>query len=137
MSVKMSQHDYDRALAHGRQALERPHVIGARYLAADRLMELQYSSGWVLRFNPRETEWLRDIPEKVLALSYVTPGGDGLIFDEVEVSVSIPGLVAQLIPIDVARSVVASARGRVTSAAKAEAARLNGLKGGRPPKAMR
>ncbi|AOK06001.1 DUF2442 domain-containing protein [Burkholderia sp. AU28942] len=135
MPVKISLHDYDRALERGRQALARPHVIGARYLPSDRVMELQYSSGWVLRFNPRETEWLRDVPEKALAFPYVTPGGDGLIFDDAEVSVSIPGLVAQLVPLDIARSVVASARGRVTSAAKAEAARLNGLKGGRPPKA--
>jgi hypothetical protein len=124
--------DYSRAIARGREALERPHVVAARYLPDEHLMELRYSSGWVLRFDPRETPVTKDVPERALAGAYVTPGGDGLIFDDA--AVSIPGLVSRLIPPEVAWAAVASMRGQVRSAAKSEAARLNGLKGGRPPK---
>jgi hypothetical protein len=136
MPVKITSSDYEQALERGRRELDRPHVTDARYSASDHLMELHYSSGWVLRFNPKEIEALKAIPEEALALAYVTPGGDGLIFDNANASISIPSLVAKLIPLDVARSVVASARGKVKSAAKAEAARLNGSKGGRPRKAV-
>jgi len=136
MPVNITRSDYERALERGRRALDRPHVTVARYNASDRLMELQYSSGWVLRFDPMEIDALKAIPEQALAEAYVTPGGDALLFDNANASVSIAALVAQLIPLDVARTVVASARGKVTSEAKAEAARLNGLKGGRPRKTI-
>lgn len=136
MPIKITDDDYDRALARGREALEQPHVISARYVANADEIELRYNSGWVFHFRPHDTDVFSHVPKEALAHLYVTPGGDGLILeaDDIDVAVSIPGLVAKLIPLDVARSAVASARGRVRSAAKSEAARLNGLKGGRPPK---
>jgi len=55
--------------------------------------------------------------------------------DEGIAAVSIAGMVARLIPVDIARRTVAATRGRVSSEHKAEAARRNGAKGGRPTKA--
>ena len=134
MPIKISHEDYEKALERGRRELERPHVVDARYVRAEHMLDLRYSTGLVLRFDPRTIDLFADLPEEALTAPYVTPSGDGLIFDGADVSVSIPGLIAKLIPVDIAQSVVASARGRVTSEAKAEAARANGLKGGRPPK---
>lgn len=58
------------------------------------------------------------------------------MFGESDIAaVSIPGMIAHLIPVDIARRAVAAARGRVRSTSNAEAARRNGAKGGRPAKA--
>lgn len=133
---KISQDDYAQALARGRQALAEPHVISARYVAGARVLELAYSNGLMLRIDPKEVPALKHLPRSALVQAYVTPGGDGLVFGDSEVAaVSISGLVARLIPVDIARRAVAAARGSVRSTNKAEAARRNGAKGGRPAKA--
>jgi len=135
MASKISQDDYKQALARGRQALAEPHVVSARYIAHARVLELTYSNGLALRIDPKEVPALKDLPRQVLAQAYVTPGGDGLVFGEEDMAaISIPGLVARLIPVDIARRTVAAARGSVRSENKAEAARRNGAKGGRPAK---
>jgi len=136
MTARISREEYEQALARGRQALEAPHAVSARYVAHARVLELAYSNGLALRFDPKDVPLLKDLPRSVLAQPYVTPGGDGLLFGEDDAhAISIPGLVARLIPVDIARRTVAAARGRVRSAHKAQAARRNGAKGGRPAKA--
>lgn len=136
MTARISQQDYEQALARGRQALAEPHAVSARYITHARVLELVYSNGLALRINPKEVAVLKDMPSVILAQACVTPGGDGLVFGENETAaISIPGLLASLIPVDIARRTVAAARGRVRSESKAEAARRNGAKGGRPAKA--
>jgi len=133
---KISQDDYTQALARGRRALEDPHAISARYVSRARVLELTYNNGLTLRIDPKDIPVLKDLPRSALVQAYVTPGGDGLIFGDEEIgAVSIPGLVARLIPVDIARRAVAAARGSTRSTKKAEAARRNGAKGGRPAKA--
>ena len=135
MAGRISRGAYEQALARGRQALDEPHAVSARYIAHARVLELVYSNGLSLRIDPKEVPVLKDLPRDVLMQACVTPGGDGLVFGESEAAaVSIPGLVARLIPVDIARRTVAAARGRVRSEQKAEAARRNGAKGGRPAK---
>lgn len=135
MATRISRDAYEQALARGRQALDEPHVVAARYVSHARALELVYSNGLSLRIDPKGVPVLKDLPRDVLMQSYVTPGGDGLVFGEGGVAaVSIPGLVARLIPVDIARRTVAAARGRVRSQQKAEASRRNGTKGGRPAK---
>lgn len=135
-SKKISQDDYMQALTRGRQALVEPHAVSARYIANARVLELAYSNGLTLRIRPSEVPALKDVPRSALMQAYVTPGGDGLVFGESEIAaISIPGLVARLIPVDIARRVVAAARGSIRSPSKSEAARRNGAKGGRPAKA--
>lgn len=135
MTAEISCHDYEQALARGRQALAQPHAVSVRYLAHARVLELTYSHGLALRFDPKEVPALKDLPRGALMRAEVTPGGDGLVFGEDEAAaVGIPGLVARLIPVDIARRTVAAARGSVRTLSKAQAARRNGAKGGRPPR---
>ena len=135
MATKTSRDGYAQALARGRQALEQPHAVAARYVAHARVLELVYSNGLTLRIDPKGVPALKDLPRSALLQPYVTPGGDGLVFGDDEAgAVSIPGMVARLIPVDIARRTVAAARGRVHSTLKADAARRNGAKGGRPAK---
>lgn len=136
MTNRITREAYEQALARGREALEEPHAVSARYISHARVLELVYSNGLSLRIDPRGVPVLKDLPRERLMQPYVTPGGDGLLFGEDDAAaVSIPGLVARLIPVDIARRTVAAARGRVRSEHKAEAARRNGAKGGRPANA--
>lgn len=62
--------------------------------------------------------------------------GTALCHEGKDLHVSIAGLISASKPLmDMAASVIASRNGRQSSAAKAEAARANGRKGGRPRKA--
>ncbi|MEX3773976.1 DUF2442 domain-containing protein [Pseudomonas sp. MYb118] len=62
--------------------------------------------------------------------------GTALCHERKDLQVSIAGMISASKPLmDMAASVVASRNGRQSSAAKAEAARANGRKGGRPRKA--
>ena len=73
-------------------------------------------------------------PEELDKLS-VGFGGQALCLDERDLHLSVQGLIAESKALmGLAASMVASTNGRRVSAAKAAAARANGLKGGRPPK---
>lgn len=62
--------------------------------------------------------------------------GSALCHDDKDLHVSIAGMISASEPLmSMAASVIASRNGRQSSAAKAEAARANGRKGGRPRKA--
>ena len=62
--------------------------------------------------------------------------GTALVHEGRDLHLSIAGMIAACTPLmDMAASVIASRNGRQSSAAKAEAARANGRKGGRPRKA--
>jgi hypothetical protein len=62
--------------------------------------------------------------------------GTALCHEGKDLQVSIAGMISASKPLmDMAASVIASRNGRQSSAAKAEAARANGRKGGRPRKA--
>ena len=62
-------------------------------------------------------------------------GGTALCHERKDLQVSIAGLILASKPLmDMAASLIASRNGRQSSAAKADAARANGRKGGRPRK---
>ena len=97
MATKISRESYEQALVRGHQALEMPHAVSARYLANVHVLELTYSNGLVLRVDPEDVPVLRELPKNMLSQPYVTPGRDGLLFDEDgAVAIRIPGLVEDL-----------------------------------------
>ena len=63
----------------------------------------------------------------------IQPGGDGISFRSIDVNISVPGLLADLLGPLFARALGRRARGR-SSEKKAKSSRVNGKKGGRPTK---
>ena len=59
--------------------------------------------------------------------------GGGLRWNSLDVDVSVPGLLLSALGVDERLRHLASLAGRVSTDAKARAARANGRKGGRPP----
>ncbi|MDM0116226.1 DUF2442 domain-containing protein [Variovorax sp. J22R133] len=108
----ISKLSYQAALAKGIEAMARPHVTSATYARAAHMLELVYSTGFTLRIDPRRFDLLRDIPETSLANAYVTPGGDGLIFDATDRAIDLVGLVASLVPLEIAQRVIHNGAGQ-------------------------
>lgn len=136
MKNLISEKMYEDALARGREALERPHAVSASYNKGKHELTIKFSNGLKVNVDARKSTFLGKHLDADLSEPYVTPGGDGLIFDHANLSVGIPGLLAQFLPLDAARQVVASAMGSVRSEMKSAAARENGAKGGRPRKTL-
>jgi hypothetical protein len=62
----------------------------------------------------------------------ILPGGDGLHWESLDVTISVPGLVASLFGPTIWMSELGRLGGTRSTLAKATATRRNGLRGGRP-----
>jgi hypothetical protein len=70
-------------------------------------------------------------PEDLIQLT-LSPSGDGLHWEGLDVQLSVPGLLVDALGAGTLARELARRGGQATSEAKAEAARRNGTKGGRP-----
>jgi hypothetical protein len=124
--------EIDVALARGETArLAEPRAAAARY---DRRLErvvVELTNGCTFAFPPRLAQGLEDATEEQLAGVEVLGAGSGLHWEALDADLSVPALLAGLFG---TKAHMARRAGRVTSPAKAAAARANGAKGGRPRK---
>lgn len=124
--------DIDAAIERGRIAGQtEPRAGSARYDAASGRVIVELTNGCVFAFPPRLAEGLQDATDQQLAAVDILGRGYGLHWEDLDVDLSLPGLMAGLFG---TRAFMARHAGRATSPAKAEAARVNGAKGGRPRK---
>jgi len=136
MKNLISQEEYDQALARGRAEMLQPHAVEARFVIRGALLHVKFSNGLSLVLDARTVPALKGHPLSSLKNPYVTVGGDGIVFEDANLSFNLPNLLAPYLPLDLARSRVAAESGKASSIKKAHAARANGLKGGRPRKVV-
>lgn len=126
--------------ARAHEALERRtgrRAIGAHYDSkADRVM-MQLSNGFVFGFPPRAIPALAEASSAELAAVRLSPGGGALHWEDLDVDLSVPGLLLASVDRPTRLRELARLAGGTRSTAKAAAARANGTKGGRPRKATR
>jgi len=104
----------------------------ARYDRATGRVVLELTNGYLSAFSARAIPALRSLSASELATVELDPSGGALRWDELDVDLSVPGLLLSAVGVDERRRHFASLAGRVSSDAKARAARANGKKGGRP-----
>jgi hypothetical protein len=92
------------------------------------LIIVELRSGFVLGFAPERVGLASASAEKLREVR-VSPSGDGLHWDSLDVAVSLTGVVAEGLNL---REWAPRYLGQSRSEAKARAARQNGMKGGRP-----
>ena len=131
--------DFDRqnesAVREAREADRiEPRARSITYDAHRGLLLVDLTSGFVFGFPPERVPGLKDATAKDLAQARISPSGDGLHWDALDVDVSLTGLVANALSL---RDWAPRIMGQARSEAKARAARLNGRKGGRPPAARK
>jgi len=97
-------------------------------------MVVELANGCTFAFPPHPAQGLETATNKQLAQVEILGAGYGLHCEALDVDLSVTGLLTGLFG---TKAYMARQAGRATSAAKAAPARLNGAKGGRPPKAAR
>lgn len=109
-----------------------PRAAAASYLPARGLLQVLLTNGASLTVPARILPELRGATRARLAEVEVLPGGDGLHWESLDVSISVPGLVASMFGPSAWMAELGRRGGSRASEAKAAAARRNGLRGGRP-----
>jgi len=113
-----------------------PRAFEARYDRDSGMVELKLANGCRFAFPAARTEGLSDAPPELLERVELMGNGYALRWEELDADLIVPGLLAgRLGPRRWMAKELGRAGGRVTSAAKARAARENGRKGGRPRRA--
>lgn len=106
-----------------------PRASSLRYDAQQGLIVVELRSGFTFGFPPERIPGLEGAEATDLAAVRISPSGDGLHWDDLGVDVSLTGLVSEALNL---REWAPRFMGQARSEAKARAARLNGMKGGRP-----
>lgn len=126
--------EFAEAEARGRDADE-PRAVGARYLPGRRVLVVMLGGGVELHVPVASVEGLAEAAPNDLRTIEIAPTGTGLHFPRLDADVHVPSLVAAVTG---SRRWMATQHGRAGGAArskrKADAARANGRRGGRPRK---
>ena len=123
--------------ARKREARERRQglrAVSARYQRATHRVVLELTNGYSFAFPVTTIRALNPATPAQLAAVEIDPSGGALRWDSLDVDVSVPGLLLSALGVEERLRHLASLAGRVSTDAKARAARANGRKGGRPPK---
>ncbi|WP_245243303.1 DUF2442 domain-containing protein [Pararhodobacter sp. SW119] len=120
------------ALRRGQEAqANEPRAIAARYDSALNRVVVDLANGCTLAFPPALAEGLEAASPEQLSSVEIIGCGYGLHWEELNVDLSMPGLMAGIFG---TRAWMARQGGRSTAAAKAAASRANGAKGRCPRK---
>lgn len=130
--VDLTDAAIDAALERGRAAhANEPRAAAARYDRASGRVIVDLENGCTFAFPPRLAQGLEAASDDQLAAVEIFGQGYGLHWEELDVDLSLPGLMAGIFG---TKAWMARRAGQTTSVAKAAAARANGAKGGRPRK---
>jgi hypothetical protein len=111
-------------------------LVGARYNARRDMLELTFRGGGAMVIPRSLVPGLSRVTATDLGTAVVSPAGDALSWPALDVDVYVPGLVARAFGTQLLAAATGRQGGRRRSKAKSVAAKLNGLKGGRPRKKM-
>ncbi len=118
----------------GRIAVQtEPRAASARYDRRRGAIVVALTNGCSFTFPARLAQGLEQASDEQIAAFEILGEGYGLHRDELDVDLSIPGVLAGLFG---TKSYMARLAGQARSPAKAAAARANGSKGGRPRKSV-
>jgi hypothetical protein len=133
--VELTDAQIDAATERGKIArLNEPRATAARYNRKLGRVIVELTNGCTFAFPPHLAQGLEAATEEQLAQVEIFGAGYGLHWEALDADLSVPGLLMGLFG---TKAYMARHAGQATSAAKAAAARINGTKGGRPPKSAR
>jgi hypothetical protein len=122
----------EQAIREAREADRiEPRANTAAYDPRKGLVLVELRSGFAFGFPPARVPGLESATAHELSAVRISPSGDGIIWDELDVQASLTGIMATALNL---REWAPRFMGQIRSEAKAKASRANGLKGGRPPR---
>lgn len=120
----------ERAIREGREADRvEPRAKAVSYHPEHGLVLAVLRDGYAFGFPPERVPGLEGATAEELQAIRISPSGDGLHWDDLDVDASLTGLVREALNL---RAWAPRLMGQIRSEAKARAARINGRKGGRP-----
>ena len=121
----LSDAAFAKASARGKR-LKGPFAVSARYDRRRGRVVVVLTTGLELAFDPHAAQGLEAASAEALSRVEVTGAGYGLYFPDLDIDISLPGLMQGLL----------GSREWMKRQARAEASRANGRLGGRPRKAV-
>jgi hypothetical protein len=106
-----------------------PRAVDIAFDSSLDLILVRLQGGSVFGFQPKAVAGLDGGTADQLANVRISPTGDGLHWEDLDVDASLTGIVVEALNL---REWAPRLMGQVRSEAKAKAARKNGMKGGRP-----
>jgi hypothetical protein len=110
--------------------------VDARYDPDGDLIDLKFGGGGSMAIPRKIIPGLERATESQMESIIVSPAGDALSWPSLDVDVHVPGLVERAFGTRLFAAATGRRGGRRRSKAKAEAAKANGAKGGRPRKRL-
>lgn len=132
VSDEQFERQYEAATVRGRERARRPRAVAVFYDRDDDALILEFSTGGSVEIPRGLLGELSKAKPTELAGVELSPQGTALHWEDLDVDISVAGAVALAVGPQIMLAAMGSAGGRVTSDLKARAARLNGMKGGRP-----
>jgi len=111
-----------------------PRALAARYDRPARALAVELTNGSSFRLPIKLIPALRSASASEIATVEVSPSGEGLHWESLDLDLSVPGLLQHMSGAANWMRQLASHGGKSRSPAKVRAARSNGAKGGRPKK---
>ncbi|MDY6782112.1 MAG: DUF2442 domain-containing protein [Cyanobacteriota bacterium] len=111
-----------------------PRAQSVHYDESDNLITIHLKNGVIFSFPPELAQGLEGASPEQLADVLLIPSGNSVHWESLDVDFGIPELVAGIFGTKAWMAELGRKGGRVSSEAKAIAARKNGKKGGRPKK---
>lgn len=131
--VRVSSGKIDSALTRARQfAANDPRVIRVRYEPEEDVVSLGFADGLKVSIPRKQLQGLEDANQSQLSKIEIVGHGTGLHWPLLDVDHYILGLLGHRFGTKRWMNEIGRRGGLAKSAAKAKAARRNGLKGGRP-----
>jgi Protein of unknown function (DUF2442) len=135
---RLSEDELLRQIESAREAdriadLTEPRARDAYYDIRTGRIVVELKTGGAFAFPPSLLPELRDRAPADLARVQVSPSGEGIYWDELDLHIETAGVLVEMLGPSMFRA-FASVGGRARTERKAAAARANGAKGGRPRK---
>jgi hypothetical protein len=126
---------YEEATRREEEAAARePRASAARYDGRSRRLVIELTNGAIFIVPIAQLDGFADARPRDIAAVEVMPGGSALHWERLDIDYSVTGLIAGVFGTRPWMAELGRKGGRVSSEAKAAAARKNGARGGRPPK---
>jgi hypothetical protein len=111
-----------------------PRASAVSYDPGCALIIVELRAGIAIGIRPDLVPGLAGATPEQLGRVRISPSGDGLHWDDLDIDISLTGLIADALNL---REWAPRIMGQTRSDAKTRAARMNGVKGGRPRRASR
>lgn len=132
----MLRRQLDAAEIRGREAASSPHRVARAWYDIDgERVIVEFANGFAFAMPVSAVPGLDEQPAEVRMNVEVDPLGEGLRWDEADIDVSVHGVLVEAIGRGTLFRYLGQQGGQAKTEAKREAARMNGLKGGRPRQA--